>query len=113
MSDINLNSPVDYSTDRSKTLKDTTSSEDECQGSSLSKSNVVSSRACIVITEKLSSLRLFQALLDCGAEQSKAPDAKRHHTTLNRRSIKLRKTLLERDKMLLHNAVIHQLCFDS
>ena len=68
VSDVNLNSPVNCSTDRSETLTDSTSSEDKRQGSSSSKSDIISSKACIVITKKFLSNRPSRALLDCGAE---------------------------------------------
>ena len=55
VSDANTNSPADYGTERSETLTDSTSSEDKCQELSSSKSDDVSSKACIITTKKLSS----------------------------------------------------------
>ena len=52
-------------------------SGDEWQSSSSAGPSVISNKACTIIsTKKLSSYRLSQAMLDCGAEQLNAPDAK-------------------------------------
>ena len=52
-------------------------------------------------------------MLDCGAEQLNAPDAKRHHTTFYRHSMKLQKNLLTGNDVKLRNVLVHQLCFDE
>ena len=86
---------------------------DEQQSSSSARPSVISKKACTISTKNLSSYLLSQAMLDWGAKQLNAPDAKRHHTTVYRHSMKLQKTLLTGNDVRLRNALFHQLCFDG
>jgi len=59
-----------YSSDSSEaSCSNESTSEDEWPSSS-SKPDIISSKACALSAKKLSSYRLSQAMLDCGAELS-------------------------------------------
>ena len=114
---ISLPMTTYYSSDSTdgKTTYSTNSSAsgDEWQSSSSARPSVISNKACTKSTKKISPYRLSQAMLDCRAEQLNVPDAKRHHTTFYRHSMKLQKTLFTGNNVKLRNALFHQLCFDE